>query len=114
MRTPLEYGDNFPVPFGSWDPGVPWRFPHQKVHLKRPGLLGQIFPWFMLVAGIAVGVVWMSWHVEEGISGKGDDAVQLRRPQGAVLGPSSLNRGSSPNSLKTNQRPLVKIKSRLA
>ncbi|GEM_PF-3242994 len=63
-RTPLEYGDNFPVPFGSWDPTVPWRFPKHEVRLKGPSLLGQILPWIMLGLGVTLGVLWMSWHLE--------------------------------------------------
>ena len=65
MRIPLEYGDNFPVPCGGWDPHVPWRFPrHEVVKLKQPSFVAQVMPWLMLGAGVTLGVLWMSWRSE--------------------------------------------------
>ena len=61
MRPPLEYGDNFPVPAGSWDPTVPWRFPQHEVRLKAPSPVSQILPWFMLWLGVTLVVLWMGW-----------------------------------------------------
>lgn len=60
MRAPLEYGDNFPVPSGLWDPRVPWRFPNGEEPLRRPSLLGHLMPWVMLGLGMTLGVLWMS------------------------------------------------------
>lgn len=59
-RVPLEYGDNFPVPEGSWNPTVPWRFPKYKI--RRPSVLSQMLPWLMLGLGMALGMVWMCWR----------------------------------------------------
>ena len=62
MRIPLEYGDNFPVLPGSWNPAVPWRFPRQRSFRSRPVIL----PWITLGLGIVLGVLWMSRRVETG------------------------------------------------
>lgn len=60
MRIPLEYGDNFPVPSGSWKPSVPWRFPQQ--HLPgRSGWLAAVLPWVTLGVGVLLGILWMGW-----------------------------------------------------
>ncbi len=64
MKTPpMDYGDNFPVTTGIWDPAVPWRFPHHTpVRLKAPSLLHQMLPWIMLCLGVALGILLMSWR----------------------------------------------------
>jgi len=59
-RIPLDYGDNFPVPQGVWNPTVPWRFP--KYQIQRPSLLSQMLPWMMLGLGMTLGVLWMCWR----------------------------------------------------
>jgi hypothetical protein len=61
MKAPLDYGDNFPVTSGSWDPTVPWRFPNQTIRLKQPSLFQSVLPWLMLGVGVALGVVLMGW-----------------------------------------------------
>ena len=65
MRPPLEYGDNFPVPTGSWDPAVPWRFPYHQIRLRKPPLLVQIIPWIMLGIGMILGfgILWVGSHL---------------------------------------------------
>lgn len=59
-RIPLEYGDNFPVSQGAWNPAVPWRFP--KYQIRRPSVLSQLLPWMMLGLGMTLGVLWMCWR----------------------------------------------------
>ena len=63
MRTPLEYGDNFPVPMGRWNPAEPWRFPKHEVLSSRPGLLGIVLPWITLGLGVTLGILWMNWRL---------------------------------------------------
>ena len=64
MRPPLEYGDNFPVPTGCWNPAEPWRFPKHEVLSPRPGFWGYVLPWITLGVGVTLGVLWMSWHLD--------------------------------------------------
>ncbi len=64
MRAPLEYGDNFPVASGSWDPTLPWRFPRNEAHLRRQSLMSRVLPWVTLGLGVTLGVLWMSWRME--------------------------------------------------
>ena len=64
MKIPLEYGDNFPVPLGSWNPAVPWRFPKAETLHNRPRLLTLLLPWVTLGVGVTLGVLWMSWRSE--------------------------------------------------
>ena len=64
MKIPLEYGDNFPVPPGSWNPAVPWRFPKEEELRGRPRLLTLLLPWVALGVGVTLGVLWMSWRSE--------------------------------------------------
>lgn len=64
MRIPLEYGDNFPVPTGGWNPAVPWRFPKHEVLPGRPGWLSRVLPWITLGLGMTLGILWMSWRME--------------------------------------------------
>lgn len=61
MRPPLEYGDNFPVPMGVWNPAEPWRFPRHELFPSRQGLLNRALPWLTLGLGISLGILWMSW-----------------------------------------------------
>ena len=62
MRVPIEYGDNFPVHPGSWDPAVPWRFPRVELRPRDSTLLRQVLPWLMLGLGLALGILWMIWQ----------------------------------------------------
>ena len=63
MRPPpADYGDNFPVPAGSWDPAVPWRFPKHAIELKQLSLLQRALPWLMLGLGVALGILLMGWR----------------------------------------------------
>lgn len=64
MRTPLEYGDNFPVPTGSWDPRVPWRFPRTHIRRFSFGSLSEALPWIMLALGVTLGVVMGTYRGE--------------------------------------------------
>jgi len=68
MRPPLEYGDNFPVPAGSWNPAVPWRFPKVEVRPRRSFVLKAALPFMTLVLGMLLGVLWMGWR--SGASGE--------------------------------------------
>ncbi len=63
-RAPIEYGDNFPVPSGAWDPTVPWRFPKYEERFRSSSWIGRILPWMMLGFGVGLGILWMSWRVE--------------------------------------------------
>ena len=76
VRLP-DYGDNFPVLPGSWDPAVPWRFPRHQIQLRNRSGLGRILPWLMLGLGITLGVLLMSWGIVDW-SGKGSDPSGLR------------------------------------
>ena len=64
MRPPLEYGDNFPVPTGVWNPAEPWRFPRHELLPSRQGLLSRALPWITLGLGVSLGILWMSWRSE--------------------------------------------------
>ena len=64
MRPPLEYGDNFPVPTGSWNPAEPWRFPKYEILAPRPSLLRLLLPWITLGVGVTLGILWMSWRLD--------------------------------------------------
>ena len=64
MRPPLEYGDNFPVPTGVWNPAEPWRFPRHELFPSRQGVLKSALPWITLGLGISLGILWMSWKAE--------------------------------------------------
>lgn len=76
MRTPLEYGDNFPVPSGSWDPRVPWRFPQGEEAFPRPSWLTVLLPWVMLGLGMTLGVLWMSGNLWHPVSQTGSSGSQ--------------------------------------
>lgn len=62
MRIPLEYGDNFPVLSGSWNPAVPWRFPRHELVPARRGWWSFLLPWVTLGVGMTLGILWMNWH----------------------------------------------------
>jgi hypothetical protein len=82
-RAPIEYGDNFPVPSGSWSPTIPWRFPKHEERFRSSSWFGRILPWMMLGLGMGLGILWMSWRVEPpspGLSGS------LSEPSPAVEG----------------------------
>ncbi|MBI3322753.1 MAG: hypothetical protein HYZ94_03630 [Candidatus Omnitrophica bacterium] len=64
MRPPLEYGDNFPVAAGSWNPAVPWRFPATRADVHPPSLFRMALPWITLGLGVTLGMLWMSWRME--------------------------------------------------
>lgn len=82
MRPPLEYGDNFPVPTGVWNPAEPWRFPRHELLPSRRGLLSRALPWITLGLGISLGILWMSWRTQEvGMNPNGDTV--LRTPSSA-------------------------------
>ena len=79
MRPPLEYGDNFPVPTGVWNPAEPWRFPKHEILPSRPGLLSYALPWITLGLGVSLGILWMSWRTELVGPQPGPDV--LKRPR---------------------------------
>ena len=64
MRPPLEYGDNFPVAAGQWNPAEPWRFPKHEVIVRRRGPLSYVLPWITLGLGLTVGILWMAWRTD--------------------------------------------------
>ena len=72
MKAPIEYGDNFPVvpSSESWNPAVPWRFPQHEIRLKPVSWLQRVLPWLMLLMGVVVGVLWMSWRAPISLVGK--------------------------------------------
>ena len=113
MRTPVDYGDNFPVPFESWSPSMPWSFPQYQVSLRKVSLARQIVPWLMLGIGIAVGIGWMNWKM----TGEGMRSANMGFVDSQKLGEQSIrvspSRGAQP-SLKKNPHSALKVKSRLA
>lgn len=79
MRPPLEYGDNFPVPTGVWNPAEPWRFPRHEILPSRLGMLSTALPWITLGLGISMGILWMSWRTEGvGIKPENEGVETLR------------------------------------
>ena len=76
MKAPIEYGDNFPVvpSAESWDPTVPWRFPQHEIRLTPISWVQRVLPWLMLLVGMVVGVLWMSWHSPISLVGKSMDS----------------------------------------
>jgi hypothetical protein len=79
VRPPLEYGDNFPVPSGVWNPAEPWRFPKHEILPSRHGLLSYALPWITLGLGVSLGVLWMSWRTA--LVGMQPEPDVLKRPQ---------------------------------
>lgn len=63
-RPPFEYGDNFPVPTGTWNPAVPWRFPHHEIQIRRPSPFSVALPWVTLGLGVTLGILWMTWRFD--------------------------------------------------
>ena len=57
MRAPLEYGDNFPVPTGAWNPAEPWRFPKHEILPQRPNPLVWVLPLITLALGLSLGML---------------------------------------------------------
>ena len=90
MRIPIEYGDNFPVPPGSWDPSVPWRFPRERIQLREPSLLSQGLPWIMLVVGGILGMFCMSWALGVLEEGKGGLSGSPERHAEQVVVPGGV------------------------
>jgi len=81
VRPPLEYGDNFPVPTGVWNPAEPWRFPRHELLPSRQGVLNRALPWITLGLGISLGILWMSWRTElVGVKPNRDNGEALRTP----------------------------------
>lgn len=107
MRPPLEYGDNFPVTAGSWDPSLPWRFPRSEGYFRQPSLLVRALPWITLGLGVTLGVLWMSWRTElpdrgpqpglEGGNGERQEEV-LRSPSAAPARAAPAARPYHPRS----------------
>ena len=64
MRIPLEYGDNFPVLTGGWNPAIPRRFPKHEILPRRRGWFSHMLPWLTLGLGVTLGALWMNWFVE--------------------------------------------------
>ncbi len=64
MRPPLEYGDNFPVAPGHWNPAEPWRFPKHEVIVRRRGPFSYALPWITLGLGLTLGVLWMALRTD--------------------------------------------------
>ena len=108
MRPPLEYGDNFPVPTGSWNPAIPWRFPNREIRLKRPSLLGLILPWLTLGLGITLGVLWTSWRSDGGAAAKMNSVQTEEAAIPQVIQPSAQPVPRSPAA------PAKRLKSDLA
>ena len=105
MRPPLEYGDNFPVPTGVWNPAEPWRFPHHEFFPSRQGLLKSALPWITLGLGISLGILWMSWKAE--LVGMKPDGNFLKEPrQAEVL--------RTPASVPSSKPVQFRMRSRLA
>jgi len=77
VRIPLEYGDNFPVPTGSWNPAEPWRFPKHEVILPQRNVLSYVLPWITLGLGVSLGILWMGLRAE---LVKPQPKVELRAP----------------------------------
>jgi hypothetical protein len=63
MKPPIEYGDNFPVPTGIWNPTEPWRFPNHETLTRKPSLLRVILPWLTLGLGLSVGFILSHWTI---------------------------------------------------
>jgi len=116
MRAPLEYGDNFPVPTGSWDPTIPWRFPHQQIRLRRPSVFSQILPWITLGIGVILGfcILWMGWGPTDPFHPLVSDPshpVSLERTQGEKPNLSAPSRGANESPPKSQP---IRVRSRLA
>ena len=107
MKPPLEYGDNFPVPTGVWNPAEPWRFPRHELFPAPPqGLLNRVLPWITLGLGISLGILWMAWRTE---------LVGVMKPVGEGLkGPRQAEVLRVPASAPSGSKPVqFRVKSRL-
>ena len=94
MRPPLEYGDNFPVPTGVWNPAEPWRFPRHELLPSRQGLLSRALPWITLGLGISLGILWMSWRTEGLGMNPNGDVLKGPRQEEVLRTPSAVPGGS--------------------
>ena len=86
-RIPLEYGDNFPVPAGIWNPTVPWRFPKHQV--QRRSSWGLFLPWVMLGLGLTLGILWMSCREVPFSGGRVSDGNGPGESMVLPMGPSA-------------------------
>ena len=104
VRPPLEYGDNFPVPTGVWNPAEPWRFPRHEFLPSHQGFLTLALPWITLGLGISLGILWMSWRTEL-IGGMKLDEKLFKGPrQEEVLRIPAAVPGSKPASFRLRSR----------
>ena len=108
MRVPLEYGDNFPVPAGSWDPRVPWRFPRSADHKRSGGLVRELLPWVMLAVGMTLGVIF-SWRLGGASAAPSAPEISHQATAPRVQIPTV----SHPSQANPHARP-IRMKSRLA
>ncbi len=103
MRPPLEYGDNFPVPTGVWNPAEPWRFPQHEIFPSRRGPLSFALPWITLGLGISLGILWMSWRTElVGMKPAGGDVLKGPRQEEVLQTPAAP--GSRPAQFRQRSR----------
>ncbi len=116
-RPPLEYGDNFPVATGSWNPAVPWKFPHHETQLQRRSALSVALPWVTLGLGVTLGILWMSWRFDgmapapgSAPEGAGSEIGLMRQKPSPVQPPAS---GAVPGKAAPRSQP-VRAKSHLA
>ena len=107
MRPPLEYGDNFPVTVGSWNPTVPWRFPRSEGYGRKTSLFSRALPWITLGLGVTLGVLWMSWRMEVPAKGSPDAPGGVRQEE-VLRAPSVAPAKAAPVA-----RP-ARLRSRLA
>ena len=117
LRHLPEYGDNFPVLPGLWDPTVPWRFPKHAVRLKSTSVFNQSLLWIMLGLGITVGILWVSWRLsgltqpEAPVVGEQETAVPEQA--GQVVPSSEAPSSREPVEVAPRKRPM-ETRSRLA
>lgn len=105
MRPPLEYGDNFPVPTGVWNPAEPWRFPRHEFLPPRQGLLNWALPWITLGLGISLGILWMSWRTE---------LVGMKPSEEGLKGPRQEEVFRTPAAVPGSKPAQLRMRSRLA
>lgn len=109
MRIPLEYGDNFPVPAGSWDPRFPWRFPQVSQKRFSVGLLRELLPWIMLGVGITIG---LAFSVR--LSNAGDLPGVQGIPKGGSSPRVEIPTAAHPTQMTPPRTQPIKARSRLA
>ena len=104
MRPPLEYGDNFPVPLGTWNPAEPWRFPRHELFPARQGFLSLALPWITLGLGISLGILWMSWRTDLMVGLKPSEKVIKGSRQEEVLRTPAAAPSSKPAPFRLRSR----------